>query len=111
MVDNARRQRALHFEIARGPKKDVKQIKIARDAIKIQRDDEIARQTRSSSYPTIPDALNSLRASGTDNRLGSAIDPAGYDASTKVQCKKRNVLSTHRVSRCTPSYIEMAERY
>jgi hypothetical protein len=42
---------------------------------------------------------------------GSVIDPAGYDASTKVKCKKRQVLSTHRVSRCTPSYIEMAERY
>ena len=42
---------------------------------------------------------------------GSAIDPAGYDASTKVRCKKRYVLSTHRVSRCTPSNMEMAERY
>jgi hypothetical protein len=42
---------------------------------------------------------------------GSAIDPAGYEASTKVKCKKRHVLSTHRVSRCTPSHIEMAERY
>ena len=40
------------LKVARGPKKDVEQIKIALDAIKIQRDGEISKQTRSSSYPT-----------------------------------------------------------
>jgi hypothetical protein len=39
------------LKVARGPEKDVKQIKIARDGIKIQHDGEISTQTRSSSYP------------------------------------------------------------
>jgi hypothetical protein len=40
------------LKVARGPKRDLAQIRIARDAIKIQRDGEISRQTRSSRYPT-----------------------------------------------------------
>jgi hypothetical protein len=52
VVDNARRSARFHFESRARSKRDLAQIRIARDAIKIQRDGEISRQTRSSRYPT-----------------------------------------------------------
>ena len=103
-------QRALHFENHARSEKDIKQNKIARDAIKIQRNGEISRQTRLSSYPTCSGRTQLLACfRNKSSPRGLRSIRAGYDSGAKVRCKRRHVPRRHAGS--TPSDIEMAERY